>query len=260
VLTELALTPFDAMPPWLGLTLVSILTGVVALLVVRWTTAQAAMQRARDQMMAALYEMRIFLDRPRRVFAAQGRMAVQTLKYVGITLPALFVLAAPLTALFVHLELRHGLQPLEPGEEVVVRFELAETAVGAPIRAEAKDGLTITAPLFVLDSEPAAFVRVRAERPGPAVLILHVGETATTKELLAGSGREPVSMERRAGLSRLWAMGIEGGLPADSPVQRAVVPYEARDGSWLGMPWWGFWLVVSVVAAFALRRPFGVVL
>ena len=260
MLTELALRPFDALPPWLGLTLVSILTGVFALLVVRWTTAQAAMQRARDQMTSALYEMRIFLDSPRRVFAAQGRMAVQTVKYVGLTLPALLIVAGPLTALFIHLELRHGLQPMPVDQDVVVRVELGGTAARDDITAEAGDGLAITAPVFRLWSENAAFVRVRGQREGAGVLSVRVGDVTVEKELLTGEGRAPVSVERRAGLSRWWAMGTEAGLDTDGPVQRIVVPYVARDGSWLWMPWWGFWLLVSIVAAFALRRPFGVVL
>lgn len=251
-IVEWSLVPFDHLPPWLGLTLVSVLTGVFALLVVRWTTNQVAVAAARDQMSAAILEMRLWLDSPKRVLMAQGRMLAWTGRYVGRTLPALVLLAVPLSLAFLNLEMRHARAGVVAGGDALLRVDggTADLRVAGPLPA--------SAPVFVHPTDGAAYVRVATPDAGRFEVELSQGSATASKLVVVGDSG-PVSLERAAGWDALWAFGVEGPLAA-GPISRISVEHPARVGSWLGMPWWGYWLVVSTGAALLLRKPLGVVI
>lgn len=250
-MTELALAPFDLLPPTLSVLLISVLTGVFALLVVRGTTPQARLARARDRMLAAILEMRLFLDSPGRVFAAQGRMLRWATEYTALALPAILVMALPLTWLALHLDLRYGLQPLPPDGDVLVRVELDRPA---ELTVLPSAGIEATAPPFSLPSEQAVLLRLRVS-DGAEPLRFDAGGRTYDKLLSTGS---PASPNRLAGFPALFAVGREPRLPGAGPVTAIRVPHERSAERMLGLPWWGLWLLVSTGAGFALRGSLGV--
>src|SRR5262245_58541935 len=79
---------FDPLPPLLSLTIVPVLTAWFLVVVVKRVSPQRRLARSRDQMAAAIFEMRLFLDAPRRVFAAQGRLIAWTVHYLACMVPA----------------------------------------------------------------------------------------------------------------------------------------------------------------------------
>lgn len=261
-LTELALWPFDRLPPWLALTAISVLSGVVMLWVLGKTSHQRGMERARDQMAAAIYEIRLFLDSPRRVLKAQARLAWWNLRYVLYMMPAVLVLMLPLGLLGIHLECRYGRAALPVGAPVVVTADLAPGADGRALTAEASGDLAVTAPVLFDAAERRAYVRVEARAPGAHTLRLALpGRPAVEKQVTAGLDGS-VSPQRAAGLAHLWALGLEDPIPTESGIEAVDLPHPARDLTLAGlpMPWWLYWLVLSMTAAFALRRRLGVVL
>ncbi len=251
-LFELLLFPVDGLPEGVALAIVSVVTGVLALYVVKWTTDQARLAQARDQLASALLEVRLFLDSPRRVWKAQGRVVAWTARYMVRATPALLVMIVPFTLLFLHLYVRHELAPLPVGEDVLVKLEgdIDDLALTTP------PGVEQTAPLF-RGVASAWYARVRPTTPGRHTLRFEVGGGVETKLLVVGDGRV-VSPETRAGLAGLWALTGERARP--SLVRRISVEHPAARRSWLGMPWWLVWLLASTAAALGLRRPLGVVI
>ena len=59
----------------------------------------------------------------------------------------------------------------------------------------------------------------------------------------------------------MWAIGMEPPIPDSSGLKSIAVEHQPRDVHIFGvaMPWWIYWLIISLVAALALRRPMGVV-
>ncbi|MEM9491394.1 MAG: hypothetical protein AAGC55_19770, partial [Myxococcota bacterium] len=106
--TEYSVRPFDLLPPFWGLTLFSIITGVIMLWVVGKVTPQDRLEIARARVSAAIYEMRLFIDSPRRVIASQGQLFGWLFMYMLYLTPAFVVLTAPLGLLYLHLDVRHG--------------------------------------------------------------------------------------------------------------------------------------------------------
>ena len=92
-----ALWPLEALPPVVALTVVSAVTALAMLLIVKRVSPQAHIARARDRMAACIYEMRLFLDAPGRVLRAQARLFGWTAIYLAALLPAALVMTPPLS-------------------------------------------------------------------------------------------------------------------------------------------------------------------
>jgi hypothetical protein len=238
----------DGLNALAGLTVISVVCGVLMLWVLGKTTPQRRLERARDRMVSAVYEVRLFLDSPGRVWRAQARLVLASFVYLAYLLPAFVILLPPLALLYPPLDARYGIAPLPPGEPALVKVELAGATTPATV-----------APLFVED-ERTLYLRVVVDEPGQPVLGLRVGDAEVGKRLSADPAR-PVSVERASGLLDLLAFGDEAALAAEDGVSRISVGHAAAARTWLGLavPWWVYWLIVSMATALALRRPMGIV-
>jgi hypothetical protein len=263
VLVELLLWPLDRLPPLLSLTLLGAVTGVAMLWVVGKCTPQRWVERARSRMSACVYEVRLFMDSPRRVFGSQGRLLGWSGVYIATMLPALLVILAPLGLLYLHLEARHGLAPLPVGEPLVVRADVAPGVDGDLLVAEGGPGVEVTAPPVFDRDAGRVYFRVVVAEPGERELTVRAGERAAVKALRAGeSGRAAMAApERASGLALLWTLGDESPLSGDAPVRSIAVNHPPLERSWLYMPWWWlYWLLVATVVALLLHRRFDVAL
>lgn len=250
-----------------SLTLMSVVTGALMLWIVGLTTPQKRLERARSQLAAAVYEMRLYIDSPRRIFAAQGRLFGWFLAYMALLLPAFIVLTIPLGVFLLHLETRHGLAPLVVAQPVVVRIDLADVAgldgyaVNAAPATE-RDAVRVTAPALYLEAERRVYVRVQIDAPGEHRLAIDTGLGRVDKILSADSSAPSVYPQRHSGIASFWQIGAEPPLDPDSGVAAISVTQPDKPQDWLGfgLPWWAYWLLISTVVALLLRRPMGVVL
>jgi hypothetical protein len=258
---ELLVRALDWLPALMSLGLVSGLTAVVMLLVVRVASPQKLVARARDRMSACIYEMRLFLDAPGRVLRAQGRLLGWTAVYMAGLMPAAAAATPVLGLLYLHLETRHGLAPLPAPSTAVLRIELADGAEKLPVSVRPVGAVKVTAPLVRAQDEAAVYARLAIGAPGRHRVTVTAGGETVDKRLDADPDATRVSPERRAGLGHLVSLGDES--PPEGRVIRAVsVQHPERSQSWLGLavPWWLTWLVAATAVALFLRRRFGVAL
>lgn len=256
-LVELTLAPFDAMPEGLALTLLSVLTGALLLFVVRFTTPQRFVDRARNRMTSAVYETRLFLNDPARLVIAQGRLLVWSVIYVGTMLPAFVVAALPMGLYFLHMDGRYGRAPASSLEPMVLKVDLSPGVDARDVRLEAPTGVKVAAGPVVLEGPRQVYWRLEIENPGVHELRLFAGGETAVKRLVAAPGT-PVSETRTAGLAGLLEQSVEPPLPSGSAFAYIGVPHAERTDTWLGMSWWLYWMVLATVAALALRKPLGV--
>ncbi|WP_428267420.1 hypothetical protein [Haliangium sp.] len=265
---EYLLKPFDALPPFWGLTLVSIVSGVFMLWVVGKTTPQRRIEVARARMASAIYEIRLFLDSPKRIVLSQGRLLAWSFAYVGYMLPAFFLLSLPLGPLYLHLETRHGLAPLPVGAPIVVTVTMEPGRdLGAVAVGDLPEGVRVTAPAVRVPDEDRVYLRLVIDQPGTYELPIRVGDAVVEKRLAAdpaaAAAGAPMFPERTRGGALLASFGHEDPVPADLGVAAIAVTHPESIRSYLGMsgPWWAaYWLIVATIAALALRRPMGVTL
>lgn len=259
---EYMLVPFDALPRLWGLTLLSVVSGVLMLLVVGKTTPQRRVEVARDRMASAIYEMRLFLDSPGRILRSQVRMLGWSFAYIGYMLPALVIMSLPLGLLALHLEARHGQGALPTGVPIVISVTLAPGSELADVAPGEVQGVRITAPPMRVSDEGRVVLRAVIDKPGVYRLPVRAGGVVVEKRLVADPAVPEMNDERCRGLCLLASFGDEPPLPGESPITSIAVAHPAADSSWLpwSMPWWVYWLAVATVAALALRRPLGVTL
>ena len=200
---DLVLAPFLALPYWAGVTALSVVLGALLLLMFRALTPQARIARVRDRMTAAVYEMRLWIDSPRQVLRAQGRLLGLTLTYLALATPALIIAAGPVGLLCLRADEAWSVRPLAPGETALVR--LSDASAKPELQGAVIDSPWVRGPA-------EAWVRVKADAGGDDVML---STAAGEAELL---------------------------LPE-------------RDE---GAPWWVAVLVLSTVAALALKKPLGV--
>ncbi len=260
---EYLLVPFDALPPTLALTLIALITGVIMLWVVGKTTPQARVERARNRMGAGIYEMRLYMDSPLRMFAAQGRMLGWSFLYVAYMLPAFVILTVPLGLLYLHLDARYGQAALPTNAPIAVRIVLASGADGYAVEpGELPEGLRVTAPPVFVEDESSVYLRLVIERPGTYELPIRRGEESVTKRISADPRALEVHPQRSSGADLWISEGDEAPVPARAGIREIRIDHPASSRTWIGLswPWWLYWLLIATVAALALRKRLGVAL
>lgn len=252
---ELVVRVFDLLPPLASLTALAVITALLMLIVIRATSPQRLVQKSRDRMAAAIYEMRLFLDAPRTLLAAQARMIGWMTIYLAALLPSLIALAAPLGLLYLHLEVRHGLAPIPVPSTVVLAIELADGVDPRDVAVDPGAGVRVTAPPVATDGE--LYVRLHIDQAGTRRVAVRVGDRTVIKRIDADPAARRVSPVRQAGWRHLFSVGDEP--PPDGDVVRSIsVEHPERARAGLDVAWWLYWLGAATVFALLLRRRLGV--
>lgn len=254
-IVEALLRPLDGLVPWVSLAIIAVPTAAVILVVVRRTSPQKLVGTARSRMGAAIFEMRLYLDHPLQLLAAQGRLIVWSIIYVGCLLPSLLVMAGPLGLFYIHLEIRHGVAPMPAPGTAVARIEVADGVVLRDLAIDAPAPLAVTARVHAED-EHAVYARIAVAAPGRHALTVRAGSAREEVSVNADPDTDVVSPERRAGIAQLWAISADPPLESDA-IRSITIQYPERTAS---VPWWLYWLGVATVLAMLLRRRFGVAL
>lgn len=277
VLFDLLLWPFRQLP-LTGLTVVSVATAIGMLLVFRATSDQKAMEEVKRQIHAGIFEIRLFSDDLRAIFRAQWEILRRNLTYFRLTLTPMLWMIVPLVIVVIQLQFHYGYRGLEPGRAATLTVRLAEEAV--PVAEAADPGgyldPVVPRPALALDSPPGIAVetppvwiptlreaawRIRPDEPGDYDLTIRVaGETVTKRVRVRGDvvRRSPYRVGRGFLDQLVWP--AEEPLPASSSVAYVALSYPDRDIDVLGweIDWLIVFFVLSILFAFALRKPFDV--
>ncbi len=279
-IVDALLYPFRELPPIVGLCVVSIITAVGMLLIFKRTSDQQGLESVKRQIHAGMFEIRLFSDDPRAILRAEAEILRHTLSYLRLTLVPTLLMIVPLVLLLIQLQFHYGYSGLEPGSPAIVKVRFKAGSVdpkpeegGAEsdqrsqgssfetttpsVRLEAPSGLRVESALLWIPSLAEADWRVAVEQPGNYRLMIHAGEQSLQKTLIVSSSVVQLSPVRPSGaLLDQLLYPVEPPLP-DGPVESIVVSYPEADVSLLG--WDTHWLVaffiITIVAAFALRRP-----
>lgn len=249
--------------PLVSLVPLSILVGVAMLWVVGKTSNQQSIERAKKKMQAYLLELRLYGDDPSLLFQSQKRLIGANFKYIGLMFRPALILTVPMIVLLFHLDAIYGMRAFEPGETAVVTVQAAGR-LGAGVAApelEAPDGVTVETPA-VRALEPGQFSwRVRAQTTASGELRFRWRGREWSKDIEAGDGRLRYLSPRRA--SSFLGLIESPGEPALDVedlewIEMRYPGVEIGVGA-LRLHWLVWFLVLSIVAGFALKDYFGVV-
>jgi hypothetical protein len=261
------LFPFERLPPLAGLTVLSLLTAVAALVLFRATTDRRALLQVKRQIHAAIFEIRLFNDDLRTMLAAVGDIIRHNARYLRLALVPTLLMIVPFVALIAQLQAYYGYRGLDVGATTVVKVRLGEEAFIATstpaLALEAPGGLRVETPAVWIRSEREAAWRVRAERAGTYDLRLTVNGVSVVKRVRvfdAIGWRAPQRLQ--GGFVNELLYPAEAPLDSDVAIDEVTVAYPERELSILGWevrPVTAF-VVLLIVFALLLKKRLGVVM
>lgn len=269
---DTVLWPFHALPALVGLVVLSIPVSIAMLLVFKKTSNQDKLATVKSRIHASLFEIRLFNDSLPAIFRAQGEILRTNLAYLGLSLVPLLWMIVPFVLMIGQLQYYYGYRGFSPGDETVVTVDLREDwrELGVPVSESGRPQLDLRLPSELELASPGVWlpsldqllwrVKVVATDEADLELAVTAGEQAWTKSVRISEElgrRAPTRVEATFGSQLLHP--AEAPLPADSPLRAISVAYPEAGPMFFDLSVW-VWLFfgITIVVAFALRKPFGV--
>ena len=256
------LAPLAWIPDGLSLTLIAAITGLVMLVVIKYTSHQPALQYTRNQIKANLLALSLFKDHLGVGFRVQGALLWGAVRLLGLSVVPMLVMTIPMYLLLSQLSLWFQSRPLAVGQQSIVTVQFGageERSVAAiQLNAMATSAARVTSGPVRVTSKNKVCWTIQAQQPGLHELVFQLSETRFTKEISIGESAMPVSIQRPPRqLTAVLVHPREQPFATDSPVQSIEIDYPHRPPTWVtGSDWWiVYWFLASMVSAF-LARPF----
>jgi hypothetical protein len=252
------LAPVAFVPGWLSATIIAAVTGVLLLVVFKYTSHQRAIKRVRDDINAHLLALKLFKDSTSVSLRAQGRIFWGALRLFVLALVPLLVMALPVGLIVGQLALWYQARPLRVGEDAVVTLKL-NGQVGSSwpdVRLRPTGAVEVaTGPVRVLGKHEVCW-DVKAVERGEHRLEFDVAGKSCTKSLAIGDGFQRVSRLRPGWQwSDILFNPVEPPFRPGSPVQSIEVAYPPRSSWTSGTDlWFIYWLIASMISALCFRR------
>lgn len=263
ILFTTLLTPFRGMHPLAGLAAVSVAAGALMLLVFKWTSNQKGLAAARDRMQGRLLEMRLFASDPAQTLRSAGMLLLDNLSYIRHMLVPMLILIGPIVLLLVQASAWFQFRPVLPGESVIVRAVVSDSASEPDLdRAtlDAGPGVTVETPPLRISEQREINWRVNPDNPGRHILRVKIGGTTTEKKFAAGRHAAAAWPARVSGSA--FERALNPGEPAirNAMIQKISIDYPERKLLVFGRPvhWLVVFFVLSLASAYALRGAFRV--
>ncbi len=250
------LQPVVALPGWLSATLVAAVTGVLMLLVFKYTSNQAAVKRVRDDIKANLLALSLFKDSAVVSLRSQGRIIVAAVRLLSLSVVPMLAMSVPMVLLLGQLALWYQARPLHVGEEAVITVHVTA------LDGELPDVQLVNTAAIEPTIGPVRVARrqmlcwsVRVREPGYHRLMFAVEGKTFAKELAVGNGFMRVSQRRPPWRwSDVILHPAERPFAVDSIIQSIDVAYPDRSSWTAGSnTWLLYWFSVSMAFAFATR-------
>lgn len=252
-------TVLAPLPVWLGLTLISAVMGVLMLIGFRYTSNQAAIGRARDDITANLLALKLYKDEVRVAVRAQGRVLGALLRLQWHMLRPLLIMLLPMLLVLAQMGVRHQWRPLRVGERTNITVRLKDAPVDLAAVALA-DGSALVVEAGPIPGGGALVWRVRAATAGRHTLRLTIGGQSYDKEFVVGDAFQRVSAARSG---PRWTAQIfhpvEPLLPAEAPLKEIEIAYPGVASYVYGANWWIlYFFIISMLFALLFKPVFKV--
>ncbi|NIM91785.1 MAG: hypothetical protein GTO17_12660 [Candidatus Aminicenantes bacterium] len=256
---EIIFIPFRSLSPWVGMTLISLLTGLLMLLIFRYTSNQEGIRKVKNKIKAHLLELRLFKDSLALSLKAQGNIFRSNIKYIGYSGKPLLVMIVPLILILIQLNFWFAYQSLQPGEITILKVKVQEgqNILDLELKIEPPRSLAIeTLPLRIEEQQEINW-RLRAKEGGLHSLVFRINGQSFVKKVSVA--QKPLSRisplrVRRNFIDELFNPG-EAPISKDIPVKSIEVKYPNKNMNLFG--WHIHWIIVyfalSIIFGFALK-------
>ncbi len=258
------LLPFRTLNPWVGMAVISFLTGLVMLIIFKYTSNQKAIKGTKDKIKAHLLEMRLYKDSMAVTLKAQGSILRANLRYMSHSLKPLLVMIVPVILILIQLNFWFNYRALEPGESVLLKVKLKQeyNPVEIDLKLQPSAAFIVEIPPLRIEEENEIDWRLAFTETGTHALVLLVGNDRLEKTVTVGNTRltrmSPLRVRRN--FSQELQYPTEPPLPSDSPVTSIEIVYNEQGLNLFGLNvhWLIAFFVLSVIFGFSFKGLFGV--
>jgi uncharacterized membrane protein (DUF106 family) len=253
------------LPGWLSNTIISAVTGVLLLIIFKYTSNQRAIGHVRDNIKANMLALRLFKDEIAVTLQSQGRVFRGALQLLFHSLRPMLVMILPVSLLLAQMGLWYQFRPLLLGEEALVTLKLANSelsrrASGNPM-PEAKflphPGIAVTIGPVRVPSKNEIYWQIKPLSEGKQQLAFQLENQTFEKQVAVGRGFMRISAVRPGPhWSDILLHPAEKPFTPESPVYSISVEYPERSSWTSGSDWWIVYFFIASMAFALLFKPF----
>lgn len=260
---DLIFAPFSKIAPIWGISVISLVTGVVMLIIFRYTSNQDGIKGAKEKIKGYLLEVRLFNHDLQQMLKSQKKILRTNLTYMRYSLTPMLVMIVPIIFILVQLNSRYAYRPLNIGEKAVVSLKLDEgvSINDADVELKLPEGVKLDSPPLRIENENEIDWRVVVEKEGNYELVFNVRGKSYTKKLSAFPALGRVgAISEKVNYEHLLLTPAETPLSSESTVQEIRIDYPEMKLIFWGVEihWLIVFFVLSIISAFGLKGVFGV--
>ncbi len=259
-LYEILTLPVGFLSPFVVVLYWSILSSFVILIFYKLISSPSSIRKAKDQIKANIFAIRIYSDLPGVFFKSFFGSLYWTFRYFLLNLIPVAFLIIILLPLFVQLELRYGVEPLKSGDEFIMKIKFKESNESELPKVKLlndksfKEIVRVFIPALneydfkfkVLKNSSKISLEVNGEKVEKTIVIGKKGKLFSPKKLRADN---PETLF----------------YPEDKPLHSSLIEELSiitREGeiNFLGIKlhWLIYYLILTVIIVLALKDKFGV--
>ena len=261
---DLLFIPFRSMNPWVGMVIVSFLTGLLMLVIFRYTSNQAGIKKVKNKIKAHLLELRLYKDSLGLSMKAQGNILLANLKYITHSFKPLLVMIVPVILILIQMNFWFGYESLKPGEQTLLKIKLEEgyNPLQTNLALEPAPEIVIETPPRRIEEYSEINWRISSQKSG----IHHVDVVVAGRKIskTIATDTKPLSKlspikHRKKFVDELF-YPVEAPIAKDFPVKSIEVLYPAKRLNFLGFDihWLIAYFALSIIFGFAFKGIFKV--
>jgi len=261
---DLLFIPFRSMNPWVGMVIVSFLTGLLMLVIFRYTSNQAGIKKVKNKIKAHLLELRLYKDSLGLSMKAQGNILLANLKYITHSFKPLLVMIVPVILILIQMNFWFGYESLKPGEQTLLKVKLEEgyNPIQTNLVLEPAPEIVIETPPLRIEEYNEVNWRISSRKSG----IHHVDVVVAGRKIskTIATDTKPLSKlspikHRKKFVDELF-YPVEAPIAKDFPVKSIEVLYPAKRLNFLGFDihWLIAYFALSIIFGFAFKGIFKV--
>lgn len=259
ILGNYLLAPISYLHGWLSITIISAITGVVLLIIFKYTSNQKAIGQIRDNISAHMLSIKLFKDSFTVTLQAQVRIFSSAFHLLLYSACPLLLMILPVSFSLGQLGVWYQKRPLHIGETSIVTLKLNGISESRwpDISIETMPALEVlTGPVKVL-SKGEVHWKIKANANGYHNIVFKTGKLRVEKELVVGDHFMRVSQKRPGWRwTDILLHPLEKPFKPKSIVHSISIDYPDRPSFTSGTDWWlVYFFIVSMLFAL-IYKPF----
>ncbi len=261
---DLLFIPLQSLNPWVGMVIVSFLTGILMLVIFRYTSNQAGIKKVKNKIKAHLLELRLYKDSLGLSMKAQGNILLANLKYITHSFKPLLVMIVPVILILVQMNFWFGYESLKPGEQTLLKVKLEEgyNPLQTNLALEVGPDIIIETPPLRIEEYGEVNWRISSRKSGLHHINIIIAGKKISKTI--STDTKPLSklspIKRRKNFVDELFYPVEAPIAKDIPVKSIEILYPSKSMDLLGfnIHWLIAYFALSIIIGFSLKGIFKV--